>query len=266
MSKILDWIKKHVWQTILIGFGLFFAPLFLVHVAYKIPAISPWFASTWEAGELITYIAGFEAFLGTVGLGAVAIHQNDEAIIINSKLLLLEKRSSVFERKPDVDLSDFKIRALSRDELFHFNNTFYVQPSFPSRNIEELYDVISNYYLISFNLENKSAYTIEVGMESLRMLDIHSEIEYYNIPFPYGAEFIAITSKDTTIISVVVDDQILQSHSLVNAILQLTIRNFAGDQYNIRSTFFVWSNDCDCKPLETANLHFLGFSMTPDDG
>ena len=77
MSKILDWIKKHVWQTILIGVAAFFVPLVLVHVAYRISAVSPWFASTWEAGELITYIAGFEAFIGTVFLGSVAAKQNE---------------------------------------------------------------------------------------------------------------------------------------------------------------------------------------------
>jgi hypothetical protein len=63
MSKILDWVKKHVWQTILIALGIFFLPLILVHIAYRISAVSPWFASTWYPGELITYIAGVEAFV-----------------------------------------------------------------------------------------------------------------------------------------------------------------------------------------------------------
>ena len=87
MSKILDWIKKHVWQTILIGFGLFVLPLIIVHVAYRIPAVSPWFASTWQAGELITYIAGFEAFIGTVALGCATVYLNASANKLSSSLL-----------------------------------------------------------------------------------------------------------------------------------------------------------------------------------
>lgn len=106
MSKILDWIKKHVWQTVLIGFGLFFMPLILVHVAYRIPAISPWFASTWQAGELITYIAGFEAFIGTVFLGVVAVRQNDEANELSELMLKAKEKQDLFERQPIVSISN----------------------------------------------------------------------------------------------------------------------------------------------------------------
>lgn len=100
LSNILDWVKKHVWQTVLIVFGLFFLPLILVHIAYRIQAISPWFTSAWEAGELITYIAGFEAFLGTVFLGIIAAQQNEKATKLNERMLTNEENRDSFERQP----------------------------------------------------------------------------------------------------------------------------------------------------------------------
>ena len=117
MSKILDWIKKHVWQTVLIGFGLFFAPLILVHIAYRIPAVSPWFASTWESGELITYIAGFEAFIGTVSLGCATVYLNANANKLSSSLLNLEEKRSVFERQPVLQIKQESMEIITISEL-----------------------------------------------------------------------------------------------------------------------------------------------------
>ena len=118
MSKILVWIKKHVWQTVLIGFGLFLVPLIFVHIAYRIPAISPWFASTWEAGELITYIAGFEAFLGTVVLGLVAIRQNDKSNELNERMLNAEEKRDLFERQPTIDISNCSCEVVFKLDLY----------------------------------------------------------------------------------------------------------------------------------------------------
>ena len=94
---------------VLIGFGLLFFPLFIVHVAYRIPAISPWFASTWEAGELIAYVAGFEAFLGSLLLGSVTIKQtqlaNERATSANelsNQMLANERKRDEFDRQSSV--------------------------------------------------------------------------------------------------------------------------------------------------------------------
>lgn len=111
LSGIQAWIEKHKWQTFLIGFGLFIAPLILVHVAYRITAISPWFASTWESGELITYIAGFEAFLGSAFLGVIALIQTQDATErakasneISTLMLNNEAKRDAFERQASIML------------------------------------------------------------------------------------------------------------------------------------------------------------------
>lgn len=86
MRKILEWIKKHK----LLTFGLcvltFSLPLIVVHMLFKTPAINNWFTATWSAGELLAYIAGFEAFLGTVVLGAITVYQSDKANEANERL------------------------------------------------------------------------------------------------------------------------------------------------------------------------------------
>ncbi|MEN6593608.1 MAG: hypothetical protein ABFC31_01470 [Clostridiaceae bacterium] len=133
MSKILEWIKAHKVATIIIILGVFLFPLVLVHIAYKINAISPWFSSTWESGDLITYIAGFEAFLGTVVLGVVAIKQNENANKTNERMLQNEEARDAFERQPSLmflgqecEISTLKEYTASGNGVFqchsiHFN-------------------------------------------------------------------------------------------------------------------------------------------------
>ena len=76
---LLDWIKNHKWMTILICALLFVAPLVTVHILFKIPAWSDCLVAVWSAVELLAYIAGFEALIGTVFLGMVTVYQTERA-------------------------------------------------------------------------------------------------------------------------------------------------------------------------------------------
>lgn len=58
---------------------VFAVPLIVVHILFKMTAIHNWFSATWSAGELLAYIAGFEALLGTVVLGVITVYQSDKA-------------------------------------------------------------------------------------------------------------------------------------------------------------------------------------------
>ena len=107
MKTIWDWIKKYWLKTLLISLGIFLAlviPPLVVHVMYKTTAQNPYFESTWSSGDLITYIAGFEAFIGTVFLGVVAVRQNDKANKLNEHMLLNEEKRDEFERQSSVML------------------------------------------------------------------------------------------------------------------------------------------------------------------
>ena len=86
MKKLLDCIKNHKWMTILICALLFVVPLVTVHILFKIPAWSDCLAAEWSAGELLAYIAGFEALLGTVFLGLITVYQTERANYVTERL------------------------------------------------------------------------------------------------------------------------------------------------------------------------------------
>lgn len=76
MKKFLDSIRQHPVLTFIIIFLCFFLPLLIVHALYSWDLGFPWLVAKWSPGELIAYIAGFEAFAGAVILGLLALWQN----------------------------------------------------------------------------------------------------------------------------------------------------------------------------------------------
>jgi len=86
MKKLLDWIKNHTGMTILICVLLFVVPLVAVHILFKIPAWSDCLVAEWSAGELLAYIAGFEALAGTVFLGLITVDQAEQANTVSQQL------------------------------------------------------------------------------------------------------------------------------------------------------------------------------------
>lgn len=77
MKKLYKWISKHIVQTIIICIVVFTLPLIIVHTLYKWNLGIPWLISDWESGDVLAYIAGFEALLGTVLLGGLTLWQNE---------------------------------------------------------------------------------------------------------------------------------------------------------------------------------------------
>lgn len=135
MSKVLDWIKAHVWQTILIVLAAFLLPLIIVHVMYKTNAISPFFVSTWGPGDLTTYVAGFLAFLGSVVLGAVAVYQNQKANDINNRMIAANEKQNKFTRQPCIMITGAKRDTIQKDNeqsfiILSFTNATNVYTQF----------------------------------------------------------------------------------------------------------------------------------------
>lgn len=89
-------VKKHKMKTILVIIGLFLVPLIVVHLLFKWNTGYDFISAEWSAGDLIGYIAGFEAFAGTVVLGIIAVWQTDKANKTNDSLLKLTEEN---ERK-----------------------------------------------------------------------------------------------------------------------------------------------------------------------
>lgn len=76
MKKILNWIKTHKTLVAIITVLVFALPLVVVHFLFKWHSGIPWLEAEWLAGDVLGYIAGFEALLGTVVLGSVTIYQS----------------------------------------------------------------------------------------------------------------------------------------------------------------------------------------------
>lgn len=76
MIKLLNFIKNHKFCALLISIPIFIIPLILVHIFYTLDIGIEWLQAKWSAGEILAYIAGFEAFIGTVSLGFLALYQN----------------------------------------------------------------------------------------------------------------------------------------------------------------------------------------------
>lgn len=253
MSKILDWIKKHVWQTILIGFGLFFAPLFLVHVAYKIPAISPWFASTWEAGELITYIAGFEAFLGTVVLGAVAVRQNDKSNELNARMIKNEELHGTFERQPNLVIRNSKIQPFINKHKVSFPSYIFI----PRDCNQHEYLSSDDMFQVSFELLNDSntyasIMILQMDLRIFNSPDINSFIKsiiFDKYLYDECVSIYNIAPQKTTIIRFLVKKELLFNplSKIIN--LNFRISNSIGEIY-IESISLTTRNSADTPLLE----------------
>lgn len=90
MEYIIKWIKNKKVKVILIILALFFVPLIVVHLLFKLNTGIYFLQADWSSGELIGYIAGFEAFIGTITLGVVAVVQTSQANSLSKNLLELE--------------------------------------------------------------------------------------------------------------------------------------------------------------------------------
>lgn len=72
---MLDWIKKHkVLVGIIILVIIFGIPL-LIHCLFKIYVNDFWMAK-WGAGDVLQFYGSILAFIGTVTLGILSLHQN----------------------------------------------------------------------------------------------------------------------------------------------------------------------------------------------
>ena len=78
MNQIVNWIVKHKSFSIIICFFIFTIPLIIVHLLFKLLNGPQWLQADWNSGDVLAYIAGFEAFLGTVTLGALSLWQNEQ--------------------------------------------------------------------------------------------------------------------------------------------------------------------------------------------
>lgn len=93
MDDILTWLKKHKVIAVIIAFLVFCGPLVIVHILFKYHPVNTFWTAEWTAGDVIGYIAGFEALVGTVMLGIVSISLAKQANTTNDKILNITRET-----------------------------------------------------------------------------------------------------------------------------------------------------------------------------
>ena len=117
MSKIFEWISKRKKLSVIIILLVFLLPI--CSIIYLNIVMSPsFFANIGIAADsIITYVAGFEAFIGTVYLGFVAAHQSEKANDLNNRMLDNAETQQRFERQPSIMITEVKSGVISNDEI-----------------------------------------------------------------------------------------------------------------------------------------------------
>lgn len=78
MDRMFNWIKEHKKTSVAILFGLFIIPIVVVHFLFKWKSNIYWIQADWDSGDVLAYIGGFYAFLGTVIFSMLALWQNHQ--------------------------------------------------------------------------------------------------------------------------------------------------------------------------------------------
>lgn len=116
--RMLEWILKHKLKAILVAVLVFALPLVIVHLLYKLNSGLVWLHTEWTAGDILTYIAGFEALCGTVILGLVSIYQSKTAQQTNERISKENnylQKISVQKLLPLLKVESHLIRAATSD-------------------------------------------------------------------------------------------------------------------------------------------------------
>ena len=165
--------KMKVGWYFLVALVILLIQPFLVHLFLKIPAPCDFFVRYWNAGDLITYIAGFEAFCGTVFLGIVARQQNERSIkaaedanSLSETLVSIEKIREREQREPVVILKsiDFVNYVIMKPDSE--NNLIPIQEIQPTGDLTEFLNNNSKdcYMTLCLTLYNSSKVCSNTGL------------------------------------------------------------------------------------------------------
>jgi len=235
MLKFFDWIKSHKALTVLIATAVFLLPLVCVHVAYKINAVSPFFVSTWDSGNLITYIAGFEAFLGSFFLGGVAVYQNKKANELNARMLENEEKRDAFERQPSVLLLGKECEIAIMKEFAAKGNSVFQCASIPFQSVP------NKERILALILRNTSrSYTV-VNPLSLKCLDPNGKPMAFhcNMRYVFGQEIDLISIEPGEVFKIYLGTSLEKFEEITVAPheLKLELTNSLGETRKVLISF-----------------------------
>lgn len=163
MKTILNWIKTHKILVVIISVLVFLLPLVAVHFLFKWRSGIWWIEAEWLAGEVLGYIAGFEALLGTVILGLVSVYQNEKANDINKRLMDMQEEQQRFQIKEKASPVDITPIILDQERKYYVVN---------DDDYADEFDVVNQKYKYFFFIDSP-----EVVREKGQLFNMVIEIE-----------------------------------------------------------------------------------------
>ena len=137
MDRMFNWIKGHKIASFAILLGLFIVPIIAVQFLFKWKTDIYWIQADWKSGDVLAYIGGFYAFLGTVVFSLLALWQN---YVIEKKNTEYNTKLQQIEIKLNMPIFDipytgnsgqgcngsyanfhFKLRNISPNPAIHLN-------------------------------------------------------------------------------------------------------------------------------------------------
>lgn len=238
MKKIVDWINSHKVITVCIVLFLLVVQPFFVHLFLKLPAPSPFLERDWSAGDLLTYIAGFEAFIGTVFLGIVAVRQNDKANEMNNRMLENVEIRDAFERQPYLMINNWDIQSANKDGEIYIE----VNPFAPRNSRKEVYAIDNDTYQVIIELVNISKVFLSMIVEKMDIVFLSSPFQnllYDRDYYDKCKSVFNIASGDFESICFLIDKEGLFSFGPKLCTLTIKLLNSLGETYIETITFMI---------------------------
>lgn len=269
MSEILDWINKHKLYTLLIIvsiFLIFFLPIHILIYMNSVLTSSFFDEIGLSTDSLITYIAGFEAFVGTFFLGIIALRQNEKANDLNKRMLENEEKRDIYDRTPRIKVTAGEISHVSLGTLEDMDIPYYS------------YANIFNTRGRSAIVQNKDLYLQKIYLLSTSYCDIHAKVkDFHLLIFDTNGEDIAINYKiipeqnfpvkflihsDPYEFYFIHNNLLPEAYPDVLGELSLILSNFAGDQFLLCIKFkltLIYS----LRKLSSSKLKIIEYSTHP---
>ena len=229
MKGIRTWVLDH---KLLVGVFLLLAQPLLVHLFLLIPAPFRFLERTWDAGDLITYIAGCEAFIGTVYLGSIAAKQNKQSIDINNRLLQIEEINSRFQHYPNIKIDTTSITQTVMSEIKNPDSIILCRKGCREDVLITPAFINRRFNLLTFVLENKSNFNINIYIKSLVLkLPNQTCIDYDTNPLALIVNNFIISPNGNLQLNVIVDDSDVLFNELLTISTEIVVENNVGKKF-----------------------------------
>jgi len=242
MKGIKSWVLDH---KLLVGVLLLLIQPLLVHLFLLIPAPFKFLERTWEAGDLITYIAGFEAFAGTIYLGSIAVKQNNQSIDINDRLLKIENDRIQVEQQPQIFFRSSSVSFSTLNDIFNNNGPVYCCDEVCKSPESELYDKFwqKEFYQFTFIMRNLSNFTIRVCLDSLHVEALSKNgvtcLDYLTKPFTFFPSNFSIPPQQELSIGFLLDENSLLEYKYRKGGFRFKLNNSLQDTFIYEQRFLV---------------------------